>query len=221
MKIIVLALSGGVDSTTLLDYFCAQGTYVHVCLFKYNSKHNALELTAAQQIVKEFQKRYPEQIQAHTFDLRGAFMSSKSSLLHNSTAIPEGHYTAENMRSTVVPGRNLVFAAYLGSLAESIGACCVALGVHAGDHAIYPDCRPSFIEALDKTIQHSTDAKVHVITPFLHLTKAEIVAIGLRSKIPYHLTRTCYTSEQIPCGKCGSCVERAEAFQLNGIIETF
>ena len=137
----------------------------------------------------------------------------------NSDTIPQGHYAADNMKSTVVPGRNLIFLSIMASLAETVGATEIALGVHAGDHFIYPDCRPAFIEIAKKCIELSSDNLVTIITPFLHYTKGDIVRLGngLDMKVPFHLTRTCYTSNEIACGKCGSCVERLEAFSENNI----
>ena len=118
------------------------------------------------------------------------------------------------MKKTVVPGRNLIFASVMASLAESIEANEIALGVHAGDHHIYPDCRPEFIKTLDSVIYLSTDKKVEVVTPFVGLDKTLILLEGYNQHppVPYGLTRTCYKDQGTACGKCGSCRERLEAF---------
>jgi 7-cyano-7-deazaguanine synthase len=122
----------------------------------------------------------------------------------------------------VVPARNLIFASILAGYAESIDAGIISLGVHGGDHHVYPDCRPAFISSLNSTVMWATDCKVRVDAPFLYNSKAEILRIGLDLKkvtVPYHLTRTCYKDQVMSCGKCGSCVERLEAFAEVGMID--
>jgi 7-cyano-7-deazaguanine synthase len=217
MQKIVMGLSGGMDSATLLGILLEQGLEVHCCTFFYGSKHNVYENRAAADLVMHYQGLgFP--VFGYYFDLSNAFKHSKSALLLTGGEIPEGHYEAESMKQTVVPGRNLIFSATMASLAESIGAASIALGVHSGDHAIYPDCRPAFIQSLDLTIQLSTEGKVKVITPLLNDNKASILKKGylLSKPVPYHLTRTCYKEQELSCGKCGSCQERLEAFKLVG-----
>lgn len=221
MKKIVLGLSGGLDSTTLLGMFLDKGYEVHACLFMYGSKHNIYEQRAAQDVINFYQAHFMP-VFLHTFNLPQIFADFKSNLLKSGGDIPEGHYNDENMKLTVVPGRNLIFASIMAGLAESIGAESIALGVHAGDHAIYPDCRPLFINALNDTIQESTERKVNVITPILNYTKGELLEIGINIQnppVPYHITRTCYKDQVHACGKCGSCVERLEAFEMNNLID--
>lgn len=218
-KKIVIALSGGLDSTTLLALYLSKGYQVHCCFFEYGSKHNEQEYNAACQIVKQY-KIFKKDVYFDTYDITQCFKSSVSSLMDSSDEqIPRGHYASKTMKSTVVPGRNLIFASILASIAESIEAKKIALGVHSGDHYIYPDCRPEFIQSLQTTITKSTDGKISVIAPFLKKNKSEIISLGIRMNILsfYSLTRTCYTAEKIACGKCGSCVERIEAFEKNGI----
>jgi 7-cyano-7-deazaguanine synthase len=132
--------------------------------------------------------------------------------------IPEGHYESENMRKTVVPGRNLIMLSIMAGIAESEGASFVGIGVHSGDHHIYPDCRHEFIKSADTTIFLSSDRKVHIDAPFIGEDKASILEMGYsyNIKVPYHLTRTCYKDQIHSCGKCGSCSERLEAFYLIG-----
>ena len=216
MKKIVIALSGGLDSTTLLHYLLEQGYELHCCSFYYGSKHGIEETKSAGNIIEYFKsKKYP--VFSYFINLSEVFRGFDSSLLNNKEKIPEGHYQQENMKFTVVPGRNLIFASILAGLAESIGAEHIALGVHAGDHYIYPDCRPNFIYSLNEVIKQSTENKVSVICPFQDKTKIEIVKIGIDLQTPFLLTRTCYTSNEKACGKCGSCIERLEAFKLNNI----
>jgi len=142
------------------------------------------------------------------------FREFKSDLLKSGGEIPEGHYAADSMKATVVPGRNLIFASIVAGYAESIGATAIALGVHSGDHHIYPDCRPEFTSALELTLQASTEGMLSLLTPFMDMDKTSILKLGnsLEIKVPYVLTRTCYKDQKISCGKCGSCVERLEAF---------
>jgi 7-cyano-7-deazaguanine synthase len=217
---VVMGLSGGMDSATLLGILVSQGYAVHCCSFYYGSKHNKYELEAANNLVKFYQD-HQRNVVHHKIDLSVAFSEFKSNLLLTGGEIPEGHYEAESMKATVVPGRNMIFAAIMAGLAESIGAVAIALGVHQGDHHIYPDCRKEFIKALDLAVYLSSDRKIEVITPLLEMNKISLLRRGLHvqipAPIPYHLTRTCYKDQELSCGKCGSCQERLEAFELNGI----
>jgi len=142
---------------------------------------------------------------------------AKSDLLKTGGPIPEGHYTDESMSATVVPGRNIIFMSILTSYAWSIGAEKIAIGIHQGDHAIYPDCRPAFLSSMKEAIQFGTDKRVDVIAPFIGFNKIVIVRRGTRIDVPYQLTRTCYKDQEKSCGKCGSCVERLEGFERNEI----
>jgi 7-cyano-7-deazaguanine synthase len=220
MRKIVMGLSGGMDSATLLGVFLGEGSEVHCCFFNYGSKHNKWEYQSHLDIVDFYEEEgFP--IFRHEFDLEKVFKYFHSDLLMSGGEIPEGHYNDENMKRTVVPGRNLILSSIMAGLAESIGAEYVALGVHSGDHQIYPDCRPNFILSLESTIKYSTDDKVKVIAPFLTEDKTSILKIGYSSypQIPYHLTRTCYKDQEFSCGKCGSCQERLEAFKNIGKID--
>jgi len=222
-KKIIIGLSGGLDSTTLLGWLLSQDYEVHCCIFQYGSKHGILENKAATAVIQYYQLNKQHSIYPYYFKVDNIFSNSNSTLMQaNTNTIPQGHYAADNMKSTVVPGRNLIFLSIIASLAETVGATEIALGVHAGDHFIYPDCRPAFIEAAKKCIELSSDNMVTIITPFLHYTKGDIVRLGneLDIKIPFHLTRTCYTSDEVACGKCGSCIERLEAFSENNIQDT-
>lgn len=215
---IVIGLSGGMDSATLLGHLLSQGYEVHCCTFRYGSKHNSYENEAAGKIV-DYYKSQGFNVKQYWFDLSPILGNLESALLaSNSEDIPEGHYAHENMRKTVVPGRNLLFASAMAALAESIGAWAVALGVHSGDHFIYPDCRTEFVKSLDVTIFLSSDKRVEVIAPFHDLDKEGILRVGYECtpQVPYHLTRTCYKDQPVSCGKCGSCNERLEAFENLG-----
>lgn len=210
-KKIVMGLSGGMDSSTLLALQLHLGYEVYACVFTYGSKHNKYENKAARDIVTHYQDRGYE-VEEIDINLTRIMSNFQSALLLSGGEIPEGHYESESMKSTIVPGRNLIFASILSGLAESVGALEIALGVHSGDHHIYPDCRPDFIRQLNKTIHLSSDGLVQIVTPFSNIDKAGILIQGRNLGVPYKLTRTCYKDQQISCGKCGSCVERLEAF---------
>lgn len=215
---IIIGLSGGMDSATLLGLMLEQGFEVHCCVFYYGSKHGKWENRAAEAVIDFYQlKRFP--VFGHPIDLSRAFVNFSSSLLLAGGEIPEGHYAEDSMKATVVPGRNLIFASIMAGLAESIGASFISLGVHSGDHHIYPDCRPEFIEALKETIYLSSDQKVGILAPLIRENKTSILKIGygLLQPVPYQLTRTCYKDQELSCGKCGSCQERLEAFANLGI----
>lgn len=214
MKKAILSLSGGLDSTTLLAWLLQKHEYsVAGCVsFRYGSKHNQYENAAAEYIANHYQVP----LQKVEIPVMAGFSSA---LLKSGGAIPEGHYTDKSMEQTVVPARNIIFIATLAGLAWSAEADVVVLGVHSGDHAIYPDCRPDFIVSMDVAVMHGTGGRVMLEAPFLYWDKAAIVRCGLSLGVPYELTRTCYKDQRVACGKCGSCVERLEAFRLAGAVD--
>ncbi len=210
MAKILVSFSGGLDSTCLLTHLMKEHKHTFYCVgFFYGSKHNQYENMAAKAICRKLD--VPFQL----IDMSGVFKGFKSNLLKSGGDIPEGHYQEESMTQTVVPARNLIFASVLIGLANSLSMDTVALGIHAGDHAIYPDCRPLFYNDLESVSLSATDNAVRVIAPFLYHTKTEVLSEGLLSHAPLHLTRTCYKDQPIACGKCGSCIERLEAFEEN------
>jgi len=227
----VFALSGGLDSAVALAVTMETQNLkpeeVIAVTFYYGSKHAVWETRAAEKVRQYYS------IAAWTnhlkIDLSAALeVASKVSSLGamNPAAIPEGHYNDETMRSTVIPGRNLMFLSVLASVAEaSLGGMRpevpvkVVLGVHQGDHHIYPDCRPEFVRAAGEAVCESTDYSVGLYTPLLDMDKAAIVRAGIAFKVPFRHTRTCYKNQERSCGKCGSCVERLEAFAANGITD--
>lgn len=213
---VVMGLSGGMDSATLLGILLEQGYTVHCCVFYYGSKHNKYENQAARNLIAFYQEKYL--VYEHLLDISKIMESFESDLLLSGGSIPEGHYAGENMKKTVVPSRNLIFTSIMAGIAESIGAEKVALGVHSGDHFIYPDCRTEFVKALDNTVYLSSDKKVEVIAPLAGDDKYSILQKGynLNTPVPYELTRTCYKDQAASCGKCGSCNERLEAFEKLG-----
>jgi 7-cyano-7-deazaguanine synthase len=200
------------DSATLVGYSISNEYKVQCVNFKYGSKHNKYEIECAKKINNYY--NLPTLIE---IDLTAAFNNIESNLLLSGGDIPEGHYNDENMKLTVVPGRNTIFASFLYGIAESIGYTHIGLGVHKGDHHIYLDCRDIYIDSLNNTIQLASDNKVSIFAPFLQFDKYSILSLGTKHKVPYHLTRTCYKDQKNSCGSCGSCVERLEAFTKMGI----
>lgn len=206
MKAIV-SLSGGMDSGTSLLWAKRNSQEVLAIGFVYRSKHNSYEQKCAVELTEYFEVRFIR------IDLTGISNHLKSNLLQSGDKIPEGHYESESMKQTVVPGRNMIFISILAGIAESQNFDTVVLGIHAGDHAIYPDCRSEFFHAVNFAIEKGTDRKINLLAPFLYGDKSTILKYGYKYKFPYHLTRTCYKDQELACGKCGACQERLEAFR--------
>ena len=143
-----------------------------------------------------------------------------SSLLEGGKEIPEGHYADENMKSTVVPFRNGIMLSIAVGIAESNGLKYVMMANHGGDHTIYPDCTPAFVKAFDEAASAGTYVKVQLRSPYTNITKADIAAKGKALGINYAETWSCYKGGEKHCGKCGTCVERREAFALAGVEDT-
>jgi 7-cyano-7-deazaguanine synthase len=212
---ILLALSGGLDSATLLYYALKSNRNVTPFWFSYSSKHEIYEQRAAVSICNNLSLPLTQVNLQWTF----AALGIKSDLLKSGGVIPEGHYTDESMKVTIVPCRNLIFLSLLASAAESRDVKEIWIAAHQGDRPIYPDCRPDFIHSVREAINHATDGEVDVVTPFLELDKTDIVREGIRLKVPFELTRTCYKDQVTACGKCGSCTERLEAFRNNRAVD--
>lgn len=209
MKKGVIIVSGGMDSITLL-YNRAKEIELAVT-FDYGSNHNKREI--------EYAAYHCKQLGIEHIIIPLEFMHQyfKSSLLNGAEAIPEGHYAAENMKSTVVPFRNGIMLAIACGMAESRNLDCVFIANHAGDHAIYPDCRATFIESMNEAMAYGTYNNVNIVAPYTHLTKGQIATIGGKLGIDYSKTYSCYKGGEKHCGKCGTCVERKEAFADAGI----
>lgn len=212
-KKVVLSLSGGMDSGTLLGYYKNLTDNILCVNFTYGSKHNPFEIECARKLAEYYNVKLIE------FDLSDIFSHFKSNLLMSGGDIPEGHYEDKSMALTVVPGRNTIFASILYGIAESNNFNTVALGVHLGDRAVYPDTRIEYIESLKRTIELASDNKVTVEAPFITTNKIGILKVGKVLNVPYEYTRTCYKNQSESCGKCGSCQERLEAFQENNTID--
>ncbi len=208
-KTALLVLSGGMDSTTMLyDYRDKIAAAVN---FSYGSNHNARERECARLHCARLGVEFIE----IDLDFMGRYF--ESSLLRGADAIPDGHYADENMRSTVVPFRNGIMLSIAAGLAESRGLTEVMLANHGGDHTIYPDCRPAFIEAMNAAIEAGTFADVHLDAPYTDLTKGQIAARGAALGLDYSTTYSCYKGGEKHCGKCGTCIERREALAAAGL----
>ena len=179
--------------------------------FDYGSNHNAREIP--------FAKMHCERLGIKHITINLDFMHQyfKSSLLDGAEAIPEGHYADDNMKSTVVPFRNGIMLAIAIGIAESNNLDQVFIANHGGDHTIYPDCRPEFINAIDAAATAGTYNNVKVIAPYTKITKSDIARIGKRLGIDYAETWSCYKGGEVHCGKCGTCIERKEALAEAGI----
>ncbi len=212
MKDSVIIISGGMDSTTLL--YDMQERIALGLSFDYGSNHNEREIA--------FAKLHCERLGVRHIVIRLGFMHDyfKSSLLSGADAIPEGHYADDNMRSTVVPFRNGIMLAIAAGIAESEGLKYVMMANHGGDHAIYPDCRPEFVNAMSAATKAGTYPGIEVLAPYTGLTKTDIALRGKQLGIDYAETWSCYKGGERHCGKCGTCVERREALHDAGIKDT-
>ena len=212
MKDSVIILSGGMDSVTMLyDY---QKSIALAVSFNYGSKHNEREIP--------FARYHCEQLGIKHVVIALDFMCRyfESSLLKGGGDIPEGDYDSDNMRSTVVPFRNGIMLSIAAGLAESNSLTKVMMANHSGDHAIYPDCTPAFVKAMDAAIAAGTYEGIRLITPYTNLTKAEIAAKGKQLGIDYSQTWSCYKGGEHHCGQCGTCRERKEALAEAGVDDT-
>lgn len=211
----VVVLSGGMDSSTALSQAVAKHGKAQVaCLtFNYGSKHNAKENVAASHIANKYG------VQHTILSLPFIGQLFKSDLLKSGGAIPEGHYAESNMKKTVVPFRNGIMLAIAAGYAESIGAKTLVIGSHAGDHAVYPDCRDEFMIPFAEAVSKGTWVNIKLERPFEKMSKGEIVTLGLKLGTPYGMTWSCYKGGEKACGKCGTCVERLEAFDIAKAID--
>jgi len=193
------------DSTTLLYEY--KDSIALAVTFDYGSKHNAREIAYARENCKRLGIKH--------LVIPLAFIGQyfKSDLLLSGGEIPEGSYADDNMKSTVVPFRNGIMLAIAAGLAESYGLDTVMLANHSGDHAIYPDCGPEFVEGMDKAIQAGTYEGIRVVSPYCDITKRDIALRGKAIGLDYSLTYSCYKGGEKHCGKCGTCVERKEALE--------
>jgi 7-cyano-7-deazaguanine synthase len=207
MKALVL-FSGGLDSTVLATQLQADGVETRLLSIDYGQRH-AKELDKAEKIAHAL--GLPHRI-LRLPDL-GPLLGG-SSLTDDQVELPEGHYAEESMKATVVPNRNMILLALAGGHALSIGFDTIAYAAHAGDHTIYPDCRPEFADAMEKALGLADWQNLNLHRPFVNFSKEELVRKGNELGAPLELTWSCYAGREEHCGKCGTCVERKEAFAL-------
>ncbi|MGN0281688.1 MAG: 7-cyano-7-deazaguanine synthase QueC [Prevotella sp.] len=207
----MIIVSGGMDSITLL--YDRKDTIALAVSFDYGSNHNAREIP--------FAKLHCERLGIRHIVIPLDFMQQyfKSSLLEGADAIPDGHYADENMKSTVVPFRNGIMLSIAVGIAETNDLKRVLIANHGGDHAIYPDCRPEFINAIDTAAKVGTYVNVSIEAPYTNITKTDIALRGKSLGIDYSETWSCYKGGNIHCGTCGTCVERKEALHDAGITD--
>lgn len=207
----LVLLSGGLDSSTALGLSSKAGTARFALSIDYGQRH-ARELRAATEIANHYQ------VEHRVLDLTswGRHLTG-SALTDNSVEVPYGHYASLTMATTVVPNRNATLLMAAAGIAQSVGCTHVVTAVHSGDHYIYPDCRPDFIDAARRTIELGTDGAVTLDAPFVNISKTAIVARAADLGVPIGLTWSCYEGGDLHCGQCGTCVERIESFIDAGI----
>ena len=210
----VVVYSGGLDSTVLLAHLLAEGREVHALTVNYGQRH-AREIESARAVCAHYG------VEHRVADLRalGEIFGSNS-LTNTAVDVAEGHYTEETMKTTVVPNRNMILLAVAAARAIALKADTLAYAAHGGDHAIYPDCRPEFADAMDHAIGLADWHKVRLERPMVSWSKAEIVRRGAALGVPFALTWSCYKGGAKHCGRCGTCIERREAFRLAGVPDS-
>ncbi|WP_114948623.1 7-cyano-7-deazaguanine synthase QueC [Microvirga calopogonii] len=211
MKTLVVC-SGGLDSVTLAHKVAAEQTLTRLVSFDYGQRHRK-ELASAHACAVRLS--VPHDI----IDISAVGRLLTGSALTSGEAVPEGHYAEDTMRITVVPNRNAIMLAIAFGVAAAEQAEAVAAAVHGGDHFIYPDCRPDFVESFETMQRHALEglADITLYTPFVRQSKADIVREGARLGVPFADTWSCYQGGERHCGRCGTCVERREAFELAGV----
>jgi len=208
MSDVVVIVSGGMDSVTLLYDVISQGHKPHVLSFDYGQRHKK-ELICAKWNCEQL--CVPDHLIVNLGVLNEL---AESCLTRPNLPVPEGNYDEPSMKATVVPNRNMVMLSLATAFAISTKSEAVYYGAHAGDHTIYPDCRPEFVKAMDVAMKLCDWKRIELRVPYLRMTKADILRIGKTLNVPYTMTWTCYKGEPISCGQCGSCRERLEAFEI-------
>lgn len=213
---VVVVHSGGLDSSVLLAHYARTGLDVRALAVHYGQRHH-VELDAGERFARRL--RIPRTV----INVPLWHLTPGNALTDPTVDVPHGHYADDSMRATVVPNRNMVLLSLAIAHAAAIDAGCVAYGAHAGDHAVYPDCREPFAEAMARAAAVCHYQPIALLRPFLTWSKADIVAAGARLGVPFELTWSCYEGTDEPidraahCGACGTCVERREAFVLAGV----
>ncbi|NLX13018.1 MAG: 7-cyano-7-deazaguanine synthase QueC [Phycisphaerales bacterium] len=206
----VLIYSGGLDSTVLLYYLRDAGHELRCLGIDYGQRHRR-ELGSAAEISRRLGVEY------RMADLAGLRPLLAVGALTGADAVPEGHYNDESMKLTIVPNRNMIMLSVAIGWAISLRFDAVAYAAHAGDHPIYPDCRPEFVESVEKAAALCDWHPVRILRPFIEKSKTDLVRLGAKLGVPFALTWSCYKGGERHCGRCGTCTERREAFQLAGV----
>ncbi|MGX9417362.1 7-cyano-7-deazaguanine synthase QueC [Vibrio sp. WJH972] len=210
----MIVCSGGLDSVTLAHKVAAEAELTSLVSFHYGQRHDK-ELDYAARCAEYFD------VPHHIIDISNVGAQLTGSALTDDVDVPDGHYAEDSMKLTIVPNRNAIMLTIAYGMAASQGADTVAIAVHGGDHFIYPDCRPEFIEQFAKMQKMALDgyADIDLYAPFLHGSKADIVTTGAAVSVPFNDTWSCYKGGEKHCGRCGTCVERQEAFSDAGIVD--
>lgn len=215
MKTVVI-LSGGMDSAVLLDSLIGvkgemgydPNDEVRCLTFDYGQRHSK-EIECARDLCTHFH------VASQLIDLTSiAGLIDSSSQTSKDIAVPHGHYAEESMKKTVVPNRNMIMLSIALGYVANIGFDQVAIGIHSGDHFVYPDCRPPFIYKMQEVAQVCHFNPIQIQAPFLTMDKGQVCALGIALGTPFQKTWTCYEGEELSCGKCGACRERLEAFEF-------
>jgi 7-cyano-7-deazaguanine synthase len=209
---VVVIYSGGMDSYTVLNKAMQQGYDVHAVSFNYGQRHSK-ELLFAKKVCEQ------HDIEHKVVDISSINQLIGGSALTDDIDVPEGHYQEESMKTTVVPNRNMIMLSMAVGYAVSIEAEAVYFGAHSGDHAIYPDCRTEFVDAMNDVCKIANYQAVEVRAPYLAASKTDILREGLIMNLDYNDTWTCYNGQEKACGRCGACQERLEAFSENNTID--
>lgn len=209
---VVVIFSGGMDSFTVLNRALKDGKEVYALTFDYGQKH-VKEIDCASKVCQQLGVTHK------VIDISAINQLLAGSSLTDDIEIPEGHYEAENMKSTVVPNRNMILLSLAVGYAVSVKASQVYYGAHSGDHAIYPDCRPEFVMKMNDVCQIANYEAVEIFSPYLTVSKTNILSDGLKMGLSYEDTWTCYNGREKACGKCGACQERLEAFTDNNATD--
>jgi 7-cyano-7-deazaguanine synthase len=213
----IVIASGGLDSTVLAYWLAARGTLLTMLSFDYGQRHR-VELSYAAGIADLLECAH-EQVDLSSLRplLAGSALTDAEAL------VPDGHYTDESMRATIVPNRNAIMLDVAVAFAVIHQADAVAFGAHAGDHAIYPDCRPQFVERYAQMVRCANEGLLvegfEILAPFLTQNKTDIVRLGIELGVPFERTWSCYRGNAVHCGTCGTCTERREAFRQNRISD--
>ncbi len=210
----IVVCSGGLDSVSLAYKIAAEAELLRLVTFDYGQRHHK-EIDFARSCGERLG------VPCDVVDISAVGKLLSGSALTDDVDVPDGHYAEDSMKLTIVPNRNAIMLTIAFGIAAAQKADAVATAVHGGDHFIYPDCRPEFVDAFEAMQKQALDgyADISLYTPFVHIPKSEIVTDGAKHQTPFAETWSCYKGGENHCGRCGTCVERREAFHLAGITD--